>query len=64
MTKIMQCFYTVEHRLGAAADGFIFHHPYLGLITVFIGMPILVLSAVTISTIVIMLPFVILLGWF
>lgn len=64
MTKITQYFYRAEHKLDTAAEGFFFYHPYLGLFTVFIGMPILVLSAVTISTIVVMLPFAFLLGWF
>lgn len=63
MITIIKSFYKTEHRFGAAAERFFFHHPYLGLFTVFVGMPIFILGAVAISATVIMLPLSLLFGW-
>lgn len=63
MTKIIKSFYETEQRFAAAAERFFFHHSYLGLFTVFIGMPIFTLGAVAISTTVIMFPLSLLFGW-
>ena len=41
----------------------IWHHPLLGFISIFVGMPLLVLVCVCISTIVVALPMTWLLGW-
>lgn len=41
----------------------IWHHPLLGFISIFVGMPLLVLACVCISTIVIAFPMAWLLGW-
>lgn len=63
MTKLMISFYETERKFDAAAERFFFHHPYLGLVTVFIGMPIFILSAVVIGTAAIMLALSLLFGW-
>lgn len=52
-----------EQRFDAKAERFIWHHPLLGSISIFVGMPLLVLACVCISTIVIALPMAWLLGW-
>lgn len=63
MTKIIKSFYEMEHRFDSAAEYFFFHHPYLGYVTALIGIPIFTLGAVTIGTIVIILPLSFLFGW-
>lgn len=63
MTKIIKSLYEAEHKFDAIAERFFFHHPYLGFFTAFIGIPIFILGAVTISTTVIMLPLSLLFGW-
>ncbi len=45
-----------EQRFDAKAERFIWHHPLLGSISIFVGMPLLVLACVCISTIVIAFP--------
>lgn len=63
MIKILKSFYKTEHRFDVAVERFFFHHPYLGFFTAFIGIPIFILGAVTLSTTVIMLPLSFLFGW-
>ena len=48
-----------EQRFDAKAERFIWHHPLLGFISIFVGMPLLVLACVCISTIVIAFPIVV-----
>ena len=45
-----------EQRFDAKAERFIWHHPLLGFISIFVGMPLLVLACVCISTIAIAFP--------
>ena len=52
-----------EQRFDAKVERFIWHHPLLGFISIFVGMPLLVLACVCISTIVIAFPMARLLGW-
>jgi len=52
-----------EQRFDAKAERFIWHHPLLGFIFIFVGTPLLVLACVCISTIVIAFPMEWLLGW-
>ena len=40
-----------EQRFDAKAERFIWHHPLLGFISIFVGMPLLVLACVCTSTI-------------
>ena len=50
-----------EQRFDAKAERFIWHHPLLGSISIFVGMPLLVLACI--STILIAFPMAWLLGW-
>ena len=52
-----------ELRFDAKAERFIWHHPLLGFISIFVGMPLLVLAFVCIGTIVVVFPMAWLLGW-
>ena len=52
-----------EQRFDTNAERFIWHHPLLGFISIFVGMPLLVLACVCISTIVIAFPMAYILGW-
>lgn len=52
-----------EQRFDAKAERFIWYHPLLGFISIFVGMPLLVLACVCIGTIVIGFPMAWLLGW-
>ena len=52
-----------EQRFDAKAKRFIWHHPLFGFISIFVGMPLLVLASVCISTIVIAFPMTYILGW-
>lgn len=52
-----------EHKLDVKAENFIWHHPLLGFFLIFVGMPLLVLLCVCISTVVIAFPTAWVLGW-
>lgn len=52
-----------EQRFDAKAEHFIWHHPLLGFISIFVGVPLLVLACVCIGTMVIAFPMTGLLGW-
>ena len=52
-----------EQRFDEKAERFIWYHPLLGFISIFVGMSLLVLACVCISTIVIAFPVARLLGW-
>lgn len=53
-----------EHEIDAKAERFLWKHPFLGFLFIFVGMPVFVLVCVCISTIVIAFPMVWLFGWF
>ena len=52
-----------EQRFDAKAERFIWHHPLLGFISIFVGVPLLVLACVCIGTMVIAFPMTGLLDW-
>ena len=52
-----------EQRFDAKAERFIWHHPLLGFISIFVGVPLLVLACVCIGTIVNAFPMTGLLDW-
>ena len=52
-----------EQKFDAAAERFMWHHPLIGFISAFIGMPLLVLAGVCVSTIIVAFPMAYLLGW-
>lgn len=63
MSKLLKSIRIAESNFDASAERFFFYHPYLGFLTAFVGIPIFILVAVTISTTAIMLPVSFLLGW-
>lgn len=52
--------YYYEHR---KAERFVFHHPYIAFVMMFIGIPLFTLMAVAASTTVLILPIAWILGW-
>lgn len=63
MSKLLKFIQIVKSNFDASVEHFFFHHPYLGFFIGFIGIPIYIFCAVTISTTVIMLPLSFLFGW-
>lgn len=51
-----------ENRMDALMERFIFHHKLLGLLLIFIGMPLITLAAVCVCTMLIVLPIALLFG--
>ena len=58
MDTLKRKFSRFENRFDTTAERFIFHHPLLGLLVMFIGLPLLTLLAVVICTLIAMLPMV------
>ena len=63
MTTIIKSIYKFEDKFERSAECFAFHHPYLAFLAMFIGMPIFILIAVTVSTTLIALPMTWIFGW-
>lgn len=51
-----------ENRMDALMERFIFHHKLLGLLLIFIGMPLITLAAVCVCTMLIVPPIALLFG--
>ncbi len=64
MTKILISIHKAEDRCNAAAQRFFSHHPVLGYLTAFIGIPVFILVAVFVFTTILALPFALIFGWF
>lgn len=52
----------IEKQVDASMERFIFHHKVLGMLMIFIGMPLLTLAAVCVCTTVIIAPVVLLMS--
>ena len=52
----------IQHEIDANAERFLFHHPLLGSLVIFIGMPLLVLAGVCASMMLLSFPITALLG--
>ena len=63
MDTLKRKFSRFENRFDTTAERFILHHPLLGLLVMFIGLPLLTLLAVVICTLAVMLPISLLCGW-
>lgn len=63
MSKLLISIQIAESHFGDSAERFFFHHSYLGFLAAFIGIPVFLLGAVTISTTVVVLPLSFLFGW-
>ncbi|MFR8547152.1 MAG: hypothetical protein ACLVEV_00785 [Lachnospiraceae bacterium] len=53
----------LEHRFDRRAERFAFHHPYAAFFAMFVGMPLLILLAVTATTFVLSFPMAYMFGW-
>lgn len=54
--NLMKSIHKLEYKFDRWAERFAFHHPYLAFFTMFIGMPLFILSMVAGLTILIILP--------
>ena len=63
MKAILKSIRNFEDKFDRIAERFTFHHPYLAFLAMFIGMPIFILIAVFISTVVIIFPIAWIFGW-
>lgn len=63
MTTIMKSIHKLESSFDKRAQHFAFHHPFLAYLAIFIGIPIFILLAVTVSTTLIALPIAWIFGW-
>lgn len=63
MSKLLTSIHIAEAAFDAFAEHLFSHHPYLGFCAAFIGIPVIILGAVTMGTIVITLPLSFLFGW-
>ena len=63
MTAILKSIHKAEEKFDRSAEGFAFHHPLLAFFFFFVGMPIVILSLVLLSTVAVVMPFTFLFGW-
>lgn len=63
MAEILKFIHKFEKCFDKCTERFIFYHPFLAFIAMFIGMPIFVLAAVTVCTVAIILPIALIFGW-
>lgn len=52
-----------EHSFDARAERFLWHHPFLGFLSILLGVPLLTLAGVCASTVLVVFPLGWLLGW-
>lgn len=52
-----------ERKFDLKTENFIWHHPLLGFFLIFVGIPLLVLLCVCVSTVMIAFPMAWLFGW-
>lgn len=53
----------LTNGIDRRAEYFSFHHPYLAFFVMFVGLPLIILIAVSVSTVVITMPIAWLKGW-
>lgn len=61
--NLMKSIRRAEHAFDARAEKFIWKHPFLGFLALFVGMPVFILVCVCISTVVLTFPAAWLFGW-
>lgn len=64
MRDILKCIHRCESKFDEKAARFVYRHPLLGFLAVFVGMPIFVLVAVCVCAAIVALPMAWLFGWF
>lgn len=63
MTRILNFIHKAEQRFDNAATHFVYHHPFLGYLVAFVGVPLLILVAVFVCTTILALPIAWIFGW-
>lgn len=63
MTAMIKSIHNIEEHFDRGAERFAFHHPYLAFLAMFLLVPVFILLAVSLCTVLVMLPAVLLLGW-
>lgn len=63
MRDILKGIHQCESRFDEKAAGFVYRHPVLGFLAVFVAMPVFVLVAVCVCAAIVALPMAWLLGW-
>ena len=63
MLTVFKTIHEFDKRIEAPAERFAFKHPYISFLTLFIGIPICVLTAVFFFTAIITVPIALISGW-
>ena len=63
MRAILKSFHRIEETFDRKAESFALRHPFLAFWVMFVGMPVMLLLTVSLSTMVLVMPFHYLLGW-
>lgn len=61
--KITKAIRRLEYELDSKIERFVWRHPIFGFFSIFVGMPLFVLTCVCISTVLIAFPITWFLGW-
>lgn len=61
--RIIKSIRKFEYEFDLKAERFLWKHPFLGLLAIFVGMPVFVLVGVCIITVIIAFPMAWLFGW-
>ncbi|MDO4295875.1 MAG: hypothetical protein Q4D90_06925 [bacterium] len=56
MSTILKSIHKLENKFDRSAERFTFRHPYLAYLLMFVGIPLFILMAVTICTMLIAFP--------
>lgn len=56
MTAILKSIHSFEDKFDQYTERFMFHHPYLAFLAIFLGMPFIILIAVAVCTTAAVLP--------
>ena len=63
MTALLKSIHKFEDKFDRRAEHFVFRHPYLAFLAMFIGMPLFILATVAAYITVITLPLALIFGW-
>ena len=63
MRAILKSFHRIEETFDRKAEAFALRHPFLAVWVMFVGMPVMLLLTVSLSTMVLVMPFHYLWGW-
>lgn len=63
MKAILKSLKKIEEKFDRRAERFVFRHPHMAFLVMFVGMPLFILAAVAALTMVIVFPTGMLMGW-